>query len=444
MSLASWIGKRIGLRGDSAGFWSSYVGGDNWAGEPVNPANVNQIGAVYRGSALWGGTIGALPLKVYRRTASGESVVDEDSEYTEVLSYSPNADQTPLEFIEGLVASEVLVGNGYARIRRTGERLTALQPIDAAQCVPKRRRETNQLYYEVTDWRGMQTEVPPEEIFHLKGFSYGADAGMSVVEFGRQTMSSTRAADKTAGKFFKSGLSSSGFLETGQVLQEPDRNRLQATLDAYRGSENAGKLMILEGGMTYKSLSISPQDAQLLLARGFNIEEIARWLGMPPILLGHNASGQTMWGTGLEAIIRAWYQLGLGQKITRLEKAIQKRLIRPADQRRYYVKFNVDALLRGDSAAQAVLFAAAVQNGWMTRAEVRALLELKYIPGSDELTAQVNLVPVQMLGDNAQQAHQVEAVRQSLIEMLHRLGGPAHELAERIAARPALPAPPEG
>jgi hypothetical protein len=200
---------------------------------------------------------------------------------------------------------------------------------------------------------------------------------------------------------FKSGLTSSGFIETGQVINETDRPRLEQVLSEYQGSDNAGKLMILEAGMKYTAISMSAQDAQLLASRGFNIEEIARWLGMPPVLLGHNGAGSTMWGTGVEQIIQAWYTLGLRALLHRIEQAIQKRVIAPADQARYYVKFNVEGLLRGDSAARANLYSVFVQNGIMTRAEVRELEDLEPYAGkgADKLTAQVNLTTLEHIGE---------------------------------------------
>lgn len=400
-SLQEWMGQRIGLGGRFGRFWASFVSGNTWAGEPVTPKNVMTIGAVWRAVFLNAGTIGALPLVVYKRLPNGESVVADDDDYNIVLRVSPNDDQTALEFLEAWIACEVLVGNGYARIDKTAEgRITALYLLSPEVTTPFRDRDSGKLRYRHIDWRGREIIYPPDEILHLKGFSFGGDLGLSAVQFGANTFSSTMAADKVAGKMFRSGLSSSGFIETQTTFTEGDRKRVQKILEEYSGSENAGKMMILEGGMTYKPVSMSAADAQLLLSRGFNIEEVGRWYGTPTVLLGHSSPGQTMWGTGVESIIRAWYTLGLNQRITRVEKAIGKRLIKPKDRLTHYVKFNVDALLRGDSTSQAALFSSAVQNGWMSRAEVRKLLELPTIPGADMLTAQVNLVPLAMLGEN--------------------------------------------
>jgi hypothetical protein len=124
----------------------------------------------------------------------------------------------------------------------------------------------------------------------------------------------TLAANKTAGRLFAAGMNTSGFLETAATLQEDDRERLTKIMADYMGSDNAGKMMILEGGMKWNGMTMKPIDAQLLATMGFNIEEIGRWLEMPPVLLGHNASGQTMWGTGVESIISSLVHAGAARE----------------------------------------------------------------------------------------------------------------------------------
>jgi HK97 family phage portal protein len=287
-----------------------------------------------------------------------------------------------------------------ARKHFLGSRLVAMTQMDPTRTGVLRDPKTGALKYRYTEWDGTIVELDRREVFQLKGFGFGGDRGMSIIQFGAQTIGSSLAADKVAAKMFRSGLSSSGFLETAQVLNETDRPRLEQIMAEYQGSDNAGKLMILEGGMRYTQVSMSAADAQLLQARGFNIEEIARWLGLPPILLGHSGAGSTMWGTGVEQIIQAWYTLGLRALLHRIETAINKRVIAPEDQNRYFVKFNVEGLLRGDSAARANLYSVFVQNGIMTRAEVRELEDLEPYTdgGADKLTAQINLTTLDKIG----------------------------------------------
>lgn len=406
MSLFSWLGRTIGLGTSSQKFWASWAGTSTWAGEPVTVDRAMTVAAVWRAIRIYAETISTLPIDVYKIGADGKGVLvtSNDNPYRAVLKVSPNSDQTPVEFWEGLIGCMVMVGDGFARKIRVSGRLASLLQLDPTRMTVL--RGTTAPYavtYRYNAYDGTSAVYQASDIFHLKNFGFGGDRGMSMIQMGAQSMSSTLAADKVAGKMFRSGLSSSGFLETAQALNEPDRNRLQQIMSEYQGSDNAGKLMILEGGMKYNAVSMSAADAQLLDSRGFNIEEVARWFGLPPILLGHSANGQTMWGTGVEQIIQAWYTLGLRAVLTRIEAAIAKRIFEPQDQGRYYVKFAVEGLLRGDATARAALYASGAQNGWMTRGEIRDLEELPRTgqQGEDELTAQSNLLPLSKLGEIA-------------------------------------------
>lgn len=413
-NLFAWIGKRIGLFGTASRFWASWAGKDGmWAGETVTPEKAMMIAAMWRGITLTASTVATCPLNVfsYDSRGNGQLVRDPNNTYDVVLRLSPNVDQTPVEFWEAMVGCMLLVGDGLAHKERVGNRLTGLTLMDPTKT--ETYRESGRLLHRYTDANGNTVVYPASEVFQLKGFGFGGDRGMSIIQFGAQSLSSTLAAEKVAGKMFRSGLSSSGFLETNQVLNEPDRARLEQILTDYQGSDNAGKLMILEGGMKYNQITMSAADAQLLLSRHFNIEEIGRWLGMPTILLGHAAQGQTMWGTGVEAIVQSWYTLSLRSLLVRIEKAIQKRLFEPGDIARYYAKFSVEGLLRGDSVARAQFYSAMVQNGIMSREEIRELEDLKpyLLGGAELLTCQVNLTTLDKIGKAAAAGQQDQQVR---------------------------------
>lgn len=282
-----------------------------------------------------------------------------------------------------------------------GRRTAAMTLMDPLRTV-MRQNAAGGWEYRYTDDKGHLLVLPPSEVFHLKGFSLGGPRGMSTVAYGAQTMGLAIAAEKTAGKLFKGGLRTSGFVNTQQVLEEPDRARLDEVLAQYTGSDNAGGIMLLEGGMTYTPLSLSAADAELLMTRKFEIEEIGRWFGMPPILLGHAVEGQTMWGSGVDSILQAWLTLGLNLRIVRLQQAIAKRVMTPEERaRRLYAKVNPDALLAVNSHQRAQFLATLAQNGFITRNEGREKLERGALPGGDVLTAQVNLVPLAQLGQNS-------------------------------------------
>ena len=182
------------------------------------------------------------------------------------------------------------------------------------------------------------------------------------------------------------------------------RQRLAEQLKAYAGSRRAGKFMVLEGGLKYRAISLDPESTQMLETRRFSVEEIARWFGIPPIIVGHAAEGQTMWGTGVEAIVLQWLTTGLNPFLTRIERRIRKQLIPPGDRRRVYAEFNREALLQADTAGKASFLSTMVQNGLMSRSEGRAKLNLPSRAGADALSAQTNLAPLDRLGGSGDAA----------------------------------------
>lgn len=338
------------------------------------------------------------------------------SQVDTLIRVSPNADQTPMEFWEQMVGCMELLGEGAARkhwnIGRT--RVVAIEVIDPRRLRDVENPQGTAWWWEYTNFRGEKIELRQDDVLHLPGFSMQGRRGISAVAVARETLGLALAANKTAGNLFKSGMRNSGFLETGQVLDEDDREKLTKIMSQYMGAANAGGLMILEGGMKFNALNMSAQDAELLLTRKFEIEEIGRWFGMPPILLGHAVDGQTMWGSGVDSIIQSWMTLGLNQRLRRVQQVIQKRLMTPSERAEgLYVRFNADALLAVNSTARIGFITQAVQNSILTPDEGRALLERGAMPGGDQLLAQVNLVPLGQLGDKQAQEVQLRAAFRS-------------------------------
>lgn len=298
-------------------------------------------------------------------------------------------------------------GNAYSEKVTSGRRLVALQPIASTHCMPF-RREDGDLVYRVHD-RGKYEELPRDKIMHLKGFGFGGDLGLSPIAFGAQTLGSAIAIEEATGKMFGSGLQSSGVLSSDTTLDDKQRGDLQSIMEKFVGSSNAGKLMILEAGLKFERLALSPVDAQMLENQRFSVETLCRWFGMPPIIIGHATEGQTMWGSGVEQILLAWLTLGIDPICDRIEARVKKQLIRPSGNRRRYFEFNREALLQMDSKAKAAFLSTMTQNGLMTRNEGRAKLNLPRREGGDQLTAQTNLAPLEQLGGTGDAGRQARA-----------------------------------
>lgn len=403
-AISDEIAKERRIRLQDGQLWSSLFGRESSSGKTVTIDSALQLSTVWACVKVNAQAVASLGLHCFEKQRDGgrERV---DNALADVLADSPNQDQTPLEFWEGVVAWLLVSGNAYAEKVTTGRNLSALEPIMSTHCRPYRNGD-GELSYKVTD-RGKEETLPREKIFHIKGFGSGLmdrDSGLSAVRYGVQSMGAAMAAEEAAGKMFGNGMHASGVLSSDQVLKAEQRGQLQKMMEAYTGSSKAGKLMVLEAGLKYEQLSMNPEDAQMLETRRFSIEEMCRWFGTPPIIIGHSADGQTMWGTGVEAILISWLTTGVDPICDRIEASIKKHLIRPTGNRRLYAEFNREALLQMDSTAKANFLSTMWNSGGMTRNEGRAKLNLPRDPSpvADQLTVQSAMLPIDKLGANVE------------------------------------------
>jgi HK97 family phage portal protein len=427
MGIASWLGRTIRLTdGD---FWKGFFGLGTHSGETVTTEKALQLDAAWACIKLNSETVGTLPCVVYEQDGSTVAV---DNPLYELLHDAPNADDTAVEFWEGVVLSLMLWGNYVAEIVRSGGRIVAIMPIKA-ECVTIERAEDGSRRYVINE-EGKTRNLAEENVFHVRGLRKpGHDLGMSPIAYARQTLGNAMAAEKTAGKMFSNGMQTAGVLTSGTVLKPEQRKQISSMMLEYAGSDKAGKIMILEAGFDYKQLSLTPEDAQMLATRQFGIEQICRWFGVPPIMIGHASQGQTMWGSGVEQLILQFSKTGLRPILKRIEGAIRRDLLTIEQRKTLKVEFNMEGLLRGDSAARAAFYSTMVQNGIMTRNEARKLENRPPMDGADMLTAQTNLAPLDKLGSTIGGAQvQVGAAMAALIE-----GSVEQAVAKALAKQPA-------
>ena len=393
-----------GVRAEYAGSgWQTYFGNMNWAnrvspshaGKAVSARTSLEVSAVWACVRKTAEMISTLPVDHYRK-GSGDSRERLDDDLAEIIKDSPNPEQTAPEFWEGMVAQTTLQGNACAERLYMGSRLVGLRPL--LSCRPERRPDGT-IRYAVTD-RGKTEFMPADKVFHLRGFGAGDGLGMSTVRYGANSIGAAMAADETAGKVFSNAAMPSGILQSEQTLNPDQRAQLQVLMDAYSGSSKAGKMMVLEAGLKYQQLQMNPEDAQLLETRRFGVEDVCRWFGVPPIVIGHAAEGQTMWGSGVEAILLAWRTLGINPFLIRIEKRIRKDLVPVQRRRTHYVEYNREAMIQMDSKAKGELMLRQAMSGTTTANERRAKLNLPRSdePFADSLTIQTSLQPLELLG----------------------------------------------
>jgi len=374
---------------------SSFAGQKSKAGPTVSPESVMQLSAAYACTARTSQLIGSLPAGLYEK-GKDDSRDRIDTELSSILTISPNSEQTAAEFWEGMAAQICLKGNAISEKLFIGSRLVGLRPL------PKSTVDRNRngvLEYRYVD-RGKSYVLPAEKVFHIRGFGVGEGVGLSPVRYGVQSLGAALAADETAASIFSNGMSPGGILESEQTLEPAQRDQLQDLLAQFVGSSKAGKTLIMEAGLKYTQMTLNPEDAQLLETRRFSIEDICRWFGTPPIIIGHSSEGQTMWGTGVEAIMLSWLTTGINPILRKIEARVRKDLIGPGARQGTYFEFNREAMLQMDSVAKGEFLSKMASSATLTTNERRSKLNMPRSddPNADKLLAQGAMVTLSDLG----------------------------------------------
>jgi HK97 family phage portal protein len=337
---------------------------------------------------LLAGTQASLPLMVYR-TVNGRRETAQNHPLYRVLHDSPNADQTALDFWEFTTASIELKGNAYSEIKRRNDgSVIALDVPIAPDFVQVRRSSSGALEYHVSEY-GKSRVLPQEQMLHIRGFGGSPLGGLSTLAFGRAAFWSALSVERAASETFRQGARSVGAFVSDKQLSAVQMKEIEERVtEKYQEAVHAGRPLILNNGMTWHALSITPDDAQMLQSRAFSVEEVCRFFGVPPFMIGHTEKS-TSWGTGLEQQTLGFQKFTLRRRLKRIEMALEKQLLTPADRAQgVTIEFNLEGLLRGDSKSRSEFYRAALGDtqtpGWMVRNEIRELENLPPVDGWDD------------------------------------------------------------
>ncbi|MEG6307544.1 phage portal protein, partial [Enterobacter ludwigii] len=365
-----------------------------------------QLSAVWACVRLLSESISTLPLKIYVRQPDGSRKAATDHPAYSILCRRPNSEMTPSRFMLMVVASICLRGNAFIEKKFIANRLVSLVPLLPQNMVVK-RLTTGALEYKYTE-NGNERVIPVKNIMHIRGFGLDGVCGMMPMKTGRDVIGSAMAVEESAAKIFEQGLQSSGFLSAENALSDEQRERLRSYMAAFTGSKNAGKIMVLEGGLKYQGVTMNPEDAQMLESRSFSIEEICRWFRVPPFMVGHTTK-QSSWASSLEGMNLQFLTHTLRPLLVNIEQEIGRCLLDSDDE--VFAEFSVEGLLRADSAGRAAYYTSALQNGWMSRNDVRRLENMPPIEGGDIYTVQLNLTQLKNL-ESSNPAVQALALRE--------------------------------
>jgi HK97 family phage portal protein len=349
-----------------------------------------QLDAVWACIELRANTIASMPLFAYR-VRDGEKELARTSRLYSLLHESPNSRMTPFEFWRAMLMNHDLRGNAYARLDRIGDEVVAMWPMPADQVRPFVLSDGSMAYEYTVD--GGIAVFAESNVLHLKNLGNGT-IGLAKLEFMRATTDEQAKAQSAATKVFGNSGKPTGILMIDTALTREQREGLRTNYSELV-SGSTSRLAVLEANMKYQQLSISPQDQQLLETRQFGVEQIGRWFGTPTVLI--NGPGSVKYGND-DVIEGFFHKLTIRPMVVNIEQAIRKRVLTPRQRANMTAEFSMDALLRGSAKDRAEIYAKNVQNGLMTRAEVRQLEGWPRIDGTDVLTAQSNLLPLNKLG----------------------------------------------
>ncbi|WP_147198536.1 phage portal protein [Pantoea sp. CCBC3-3-1] len=395
-ALLNWLGVPIGLT--TGTFWQEWMGLSS-SGKVVSTDKAMHLSAVWACVRLLSESVSTLPLKIYERQPDGSRKPATSHPAYQVLCRRPNIEMTPSRFMLMVVASICLRGNAFVEKKMIGNRMVSLVPLLPQNMVVKRLDNGN-LEYTYTEVQ-TQRVIPVKNLMHIRGFGLDGVCGMMPMMAGRDVIGSAMAVEESAAKIFENGLQSSGFLSAEQALDKDQRERLRGYMQAFTGSKNAGKIMVLEGGLKYQNVTMNPEAAQMLESRAFSIEEICRWFRVPPFMVGH-ADKQSSWASSVEGMNLQFLTNTLRPLLVNIEQEISRCLLDGDED--LFAEFSVEGLLRADSAGRAAYYTTALQNGWMSRNDVRRLENMPPIEGGELYTVQLNLTPLEDLKANGQAA----------------------------------------
>ena len=382
--------------------YTFYMGGST-SGKTVTERSAMQMTAVYSCVRILAEAIAGLPLHVYRYNSNGGKEKAIDHSLYLILHDEPNPEMSSFVFRETLMTHLLLWGNAYAQIIRNSKgEVMALYPL-----MPNKmsvdRDENGQLYYQYlrsTDEIGGKNEtviLKPTDVLHIPGLGFDGLVGYSPIAMAKNAIGLAIATEEYGAKFFANGAAPSGVLEHPGTIKDPQRVR-EAWQSQFGGSQNSGKIAVLEEGMKYTPISISPEQAQFLETRKFQINEIARIFRVPPHMVGDLEKSSF---SNIEQQSLEFVKYTLDPWVIRWEQSIMRTLLSPDEKKKYFVKFNLEGLLRGDYQSRMNGYATARQNGWMSANDIRELENLDRIPaeaGGDLYLINGNMLPLDQAG----------------------------------------------
>jgi len=365
----------------------SFLFGGTASGKTVNERTAMQTTAVYACVRILAEAIAGLPLRVYRYKADDGKEKAVGHRLYHLLHNEPNPEMTSFVFRETLMSHLLLWGNAYAQVIRDGRgQVMALYPLLPNKMDVARSANGELTYTYRRD--AEESRVSPDsgtvtlrrdEVLHIPGLGFDGLVGYSPIAIAKNAIGMAMATEEYGASFFANGANPGGVLEHPGVVKDPKRVR-ESWNTVYQGSSNSHRIAVLEEGMKFQAIGIPPEQAQFLETRKFQINEIARIFRIPPHMIGDLEKSSF---SNIEQQSLEFVKYTLDPWVVRWEQALQQSLLLPSEKPRYFVRFNVDGLLRGDYQSRMSGYAVGIQNGFFSPNDVRRLEDLNLIPDEE-------------------------------------------------------------
>ncbi len=365
----------------------SFLFGRTTSGKPVNERTAMQTTAVYACVRILAEAIASLPVHVYEYQDDGGKKLVHDHPLYYLLHDEPNPEMTSFVFRETLMSHLLIWGNAYAQIIRDGAgRVLGLYPLlpDKMEVQRDDRGNIYYVYSRNSDENPMFKEygnikLKAEDVLHIPGLGFDGLIGYSPIAMAKNAVGMTLACEEYGASFFANGANPGGVLEHPGVLKDPSKVR-ESWNSVYCGVNNAHKIAVLEEGMKYQQIGIPPEEAQFLETRKFQINEIARLYRIPPHMVGDLDKSSF---SNIEQQSLEFVKYTLDPWVIRWEQSLQRSLLLPGEKGKYFIKLNVDGLLRGDYQSRMNGYAVGRQNGWFSANDIREMENMNPIPDEE-------------------------------------------------------------
>ena len=387
--------------------------GTSTAGKSVSERSAMQMTAVYACVRVLSEAVAGLPLHIYRYTSKGSKEKATDHPLYFLLHDEPNPEMCSFVFRETMMTHLLLWGNAYAQIIRNGKgEVMAIYPLMPSRMTVD-RNERGELYYQyqlsrddAQTMKGSSVILKPSDVLHIPGLGFDGLVGYSPIAMAKNAIGLSIATEEYGSKFFANGATPGGVLEHPGTLKNPARVR-ESWNQAFGGSVNSNRVAVLEEGLKYTPITIAPDQAQFLETRKFQLNEIARIFRVPPHMIG-DLERATF--SNIEHLSLEFVKYSLDPWLVRWEQSMARVLFNDDEKRDYFIKFNVDGLLRGDYQSRMSGYSVGIQNGFLSPNDVRELENMDLIPdelGGNRYLCNGNMIDIGSAGKTQDDTDQI-------------------------------------